>query len=269
MQVSAVAEKVCKAKVKNEYGEQVPCGTKLKGECLNRKNHVGKYKTGFCSNGFCEGKSVKSTLTGKPMKHCMDWRTCGCTCHVEIDKLFIMTKNLRTFKDMSGYEAPVSHYQMPTLEERAAMAVAAKGAAKEVVIIESPMPELIPVTIKREFNETNTGRQGRGQLEYRVKEFCDEYLLSKDPAPATPKYVAEVIAKKYGIAAPSQGAVDAVFKRWNALGFAMIASKPTRFIGYTPAGVKLGLDAMKLAAKQKERSSAAEASRTLRSKRRD
>jgi len=269
MQVAAVAEKVCKAKVKNEYGEQVPCGTKLKGECRNRKNHVGKYKTGFCSNGFCEGKSVKSTLTGKAMKHCADWRTCGCTCHVEIDKLFIMTRNPRTFKDMSGYEPPISHYQMPTLEERAAMHAAQKNGAKEVEVIESPNPDLIPVTIKREFNETNTGRQGRGQLEYRVKEFCDAHLLAKSSADCTPKHVAQGIAEKYGIDPPSQGAVDAVFKRWDALGFAMIAKRPTRFIGYTPNGVKMGLDAMKLAAKQKERSSAAEASRTLRGKRRD
>lgn len=269
MAETATAEKFCKAKVKNEFGEQVPCGTRLKGECRNRKNHVGKYKTGFCSNGFCEGKSVRSEATGRPMKHCTEWRTCGCTCHSDMDKLFIMTRKERTFRDMSGYEPEHNPYYMPSIEERAQMHASQRSGAKEVEVIQSPRPELVPITIKREFNETATGRQGRGQLEYRVKEFCDEYLLTKDQTPATPKYVAETIAKKYNIPAPSQGAVDAVFKRWDALGFGMIAKRPTRFIGYTPMGVKMGLDAMKLAAKQKERSEQAQAGRTLRSKRRD
>jgi hypothetical protein len=266
MAETTTAEKFCTKKVKNEYGEQVPCGQRLKGECRNRKNHVGKYKTGFCSNGFCEGVSVKSPRTGKPMKHCEAWQTCGCQCHVGVDKLFIMTKMPRVHQDMSGYSPPHSPYKMPTAEERALLHAAAKSSTpdKPVVVIESPAPGLVPPTIQREFKETPTGRAGRGQLEYRVKEFCDEYLVATLDLACTPKAVAEGIAKKYGIEPPSQGAVDAVFKRWVALDFAMVASKPTRFIGYTPEGAKLGLEAMKVQAKQRAKSKEAESARTLR-----
>jgi hypothetical protein len=40
-----------------------------------------------------------------------------------------------------------------------------------------------------------------------------------------------------------------VFKRWERIGFAVIDRKPTRFSRYTEDGVKLGLEVLKLKAK--------------------
>lgn len=259
---------VCKKTVKDHTGKSGQCGMPLKGECRNKANHVRPFRTGFCTAGACEGKK-KVSVSGRVMKPCLDWQHCPCDCHKQLDTLFAMTGKERTPQDMSGYEPPHNPYYMPSLEERALMHAMANNSTEEVaeVVVASPLPEVIPVTIKKTYNETKTGRAARGQLESWVREFCDEYLIEQYGEPCTPKFVAEQVAKAQGFATPpSQGAVDAVFKRWEAIGFATIGKKPTRFVGYTEEGIKLGLEAMKIREKDRARSAAAAAGRSFRRK---
>lgn len=45
------------------------------------------------------------------------------------------------------------------------------------------------------------------------------------------------------------GAIDAVLKRWERIGFAVTSRSPNRFVKYTEAGVKFGLEFMKAKAR--------------------
>lgn len=266
----APAVRTCGELVKDRTGKTDPCGMTLpKGqpECKNKENHVRKLKSGFCGIGACEGKKTLSK-SGKPLKPCGDWQHCPCKCHVEFDELYSMMQRPRQYHDMSGYEQPHNPYKMPSLEERAAMHAQKSSGLddRESVVIESPMPEVIPSTLVKTFNATATGRAARGELESWVRAFCDEYLVEKYPEPCTPKFVAEKVGKAQGINPPSQGAVDAVFARWANIGFAVIEKKPTRFVGYTPDGIKLGLEAMKLRERDKAKRAASTTARVLRPK---
>jgi hypothetical protein len=113
----------------------------------------------------------------------------------------------------------------------------------------SRAPEIVPATIVKNFAPTPTGRAGRGELESWVHEVTDIWAV-EGGRDCTPAYVSEEIARTKGVKAPSTGAVDAVFKRWFGYGFALIGSKPTRFLAYTPKGVELGLEVMKVQAKR-------------------
>lgn len=247
--------KPCKAMVKDDTGKASECATMAYGECPNRRAHVQKLKTGFCAIGACEGER-KLGATGAVLKPCADWRHCPCECHKKIDSLFSMMGMRREYKDMSGYVPPENTFKMPSLEERAAWMAAQKAGVQDVkeIIRESPLPDVIPATIVREFNPTPTGRAARGELEAWVREICDEFLVEKYGEFCTPALVAEMVGKAKGINPPSSGAVDAVFKRWEAIGFAEIARKPTRFIAYTADGAKHGLEALKLRARDAAKS---------------
>lgn len=252
------APKVCKAKVKDRTGAVAQCGTVIKGECSNKDNHVWKFKTGFCAVGSCEGVKINDAA-GKVMKTCANWKNCSCECHVSYDQMFSMTQKERVPVDNSGYVTPKSPYSMPSLEERVMMhAESKKTSAPPVVVIASPAPDLVPVTIQRMFQPTPTGRSARGELESWVKRVCDEFLVEQYDRPCSPAFVSESIEKNEGVKAPSVGAVNAVFERWIKLGFAVIEKKPTRFVAYTEDGVKLGLDALKLRAKDQSRSKQSE-----------
>lgn len=250
MSETTTTVKTCKKKVKTEFGELVECGRTLKGECVNRREHVLPFRTGHCAVGACEGKQAKGS-SGRVLKPCRDWKHCPCKCHAEIDSLYAMVQKPREYKDLSGYEPEPNHFWMPSLEERAAMHAAQKAGVQNVaeVLVESPMPEVIPSSYKRAFTPTPTGRAARGELEWNVKEICDEYLVEGYKEPCTPAFISELIGKRRDGAPPSSGAVNAVFERWVKIGFATIEKKPTRFVGYTPDGVRLGLDALKLRAK--------------------
>ena len=269
MTETAVAVRTCPKWVKSDQGVKAECGTVLpKGqpECRNKSNHMYPFKTGLCAVGACEGIK-KLSASGRPMKPCHFWKFCACSCHEVFDMMFSMSEMDRVFVDNSGWSPEHSEFKMPTYEERAAAQVAARAGVTEIsaVIIESPIPDLIPNTYKHTFQSTPTGRAARGELESWVREFCDEYLVEKYADICSPMFVAEGIGKAKGINPPSSGAVDAVFKRWMAIGFALIAPKPTRFIGYTPDGVKLGLEAMKLRARDASKSKQSLADRGIRS----
>jgi hypothetical protein len=156
----------------------------------------------------------------------------------------------RVIQDNPEYHPQKSDYWMPSLADRVASSIAAASVPTRV--IESDAPDVVPPTVVREFAPTASGRSARGELELYVKRVCDAYLIEEDGTLCTPAYIAREVAKLMGVAKePSQGAINAVLERWTKLEFAWVGKKPTRFIGYTPDGVKLGLEALKLRAKDR------------------
>jgi len=133
----------------------------------------------------------------------------------------------------------------------------------------APAPASAPVATPwtRSFDTTPTGRRAKGQLEYDVLKVCDEFTQNVyDWEHCTPRLVAERIGVINATEAPSTGAVNAVWDRWEKLGFAEQAKKPSRFVRFTEDAEHQDrrLDLMKLRAKGAKRRGQAEASRVIR-----
>jgi hypothetical protein len=230
------------------------CQQKLiNGQCPNKDRHIWKYKTGQCSRGWCEGSNPKD-WKGSPASTCKLWANCPCSCHLTYDQLFAAGGLAREVVNNSEYRVDKTIFSMPTPEERAAMhALSDTKRPDAPVLVESPLPDAVPATIRRTFTPTATGRAARGELESWVKDQCDIWLIEKDGSLCTPQLLADEIGRAQGIKPPSVGAISAVFDRWVKLDFAVIEKKPTRFIQYTEQGVKLGLDGCKEKAKRAKR----------------
>lgn len=266
---------LCKADIKDEKTlKPRPCGKVLVSDglgglrCPDRDEHMLKYKTGFCANKDCEG-SAKKTPAGKPRPSCTWWKRCPCDCHKMYDMMFASSEMDRQIVDNSGYRGShQSEFKMPTMEERIAAMASFRAAHTDApVVIESPAPDVVPVMVARSFTPTPTGRAARGELTSWVRKVCDTWLVDEDEHDwkCTPSYIAEHVAKNEGfVRPPSVGAVDAVLKRWESIGFAVIERKPTRFVSYTPDGIQLGLEGCIERAKRAKKSQAAEAGRSFR-----
>lgn len=178
--------------------------------------------------------------------------------------MFAMADMERQVVDNSGYSPEHGGFWLPTLEERAQLAALSSSRSPVAPRIEeSPAPDMVPATIVRAFVPTASGRAAPGELELWVKQQCDIWLVEQERFPCTPAYLAEAIGKDQGIKPPSVGAITAVFNRWEKLGFAVIASKPARFVKYTDDGVRLGLEGCKMRYKQKRKSAEAAAGRRI------
>lgn len=262
---------LCREFVKSEALVLTICGKRLEFDtlrCPDRADHMMKYKTGFCGNGYCEGTAKKSA-SGKPAPTCKWWKTCPCKCHSMFDQMFTMSEMPRILVDNSAYSPEHGDFKIPSLEERMRLTVLSKPNRDDVpIIIESPLPDAVPVTIAHVFTPTATGRAARGELESWVKDACDVWLVEDTMTPmtdyhqpCTPPYLAKEIASTQGMREPSVGAIDAVLKRWVVLGFAVIAAKPTRFTEYTIEGIKSGLEGCKDKAKRSKRMASAASAR--------
>ena len=259
---------LCKSKVKNEDGTIRACENPMpSGLCSERTEHLSPLRTGFCAVEAHEGVAKKSH-SGAYMRTCEKWKTCPCDCHKTFDQMFAMSGMPRVVVDNSRYVSPHNPFWMPTPEERAAMRAAAEAKATvEEVVIASPDPENIPISFRKEYAPTPTGRAARGQLESEVRAACDVWMQGKTADLCTPAWLsAQVATARGGGDAPSVGAIDAIFKRWEGIGFAVIERKPTRFVKYTPEGVAKGIEALKIAAKTRGKLEAGQAARTLRAK---
>jgi hypothetical protein len=248
--------RVCKRDIKDDHLKKVPCNKRfIDGRCGNEAIHISKYKTGFCAKGWCEGKKPV-TWNGKPAPSCKMWRTCGCECHDFFDTMFASTDRPREVVNYSEYHPNRHEFWMPTPEERMALLASSRpGAVDSPTLVESPLPEAVPATLRRTFTPTATGRAARGELESWVKDQCDIWLVEEEEFPCTPAYLAGEIGRTQGIKEPSVGAISAVFERWVKMGFAIVEKKPTRFICYTEQGVKFGLEGCKEKAKRDKRAS--------------
>lgn len=253
----------CKSKVRR--GSKIePCNKKrLKAikVCPEKDMHLLPFKTGFCSNGWCEGTKA-TDWKGKPVPTCEHFVTCPCKCHSDLGKLFEMSGQERILVNSSAYTPPEREYWLPSDEPLSTLS--SDDGNTGPTIIESPAPDRVPATVARDFTPTPTGRAARGELESWVKRQCDIWLVDEPGYECTPAYLAEQIARDYGITPPSVGAISAVFNRWVDLGFARVEKKPTRFVGYTPEGIKKGLEVMKNEAKRAKRLQLADDRRNLR-----
>jgi hypothetical protein len=116
--------------------------------------------------------------------------------------------------------------------------------------------------IQRTFAPTPTGIRAKGQLENEVLAVCNDFAKGVyDWSDCTPKLVSEEIARKKAIEPPSTGAINAVWDRWEKLGFALQGKKPSRFVAFCVDGSLLTLEDMKLKAKRQRRLSQAESRR--------
>lgn len=253
----------CKAKVRHG-GKVEPCGKKYLAAnkvCPERDEHLHRLKTGFCYNGWHEGDNP-TDWKGKPVPTCEFFVTCPCDCHTKLGKLFEMTGQERILVESSAYRPPERDFWLPSDDP---LDVPSRDDGVTVpVILESPAPDRVPATVARDFGPTPTGRAARGELEAWVKQHCDIWLIDEPGNHCTPSYLATEIAHDQGIIPPSVGAITAVFNRWADLEFAVIEKKPTRFVRYTPDGIKLGLDRMKANARMAKRRQLADDRRNLR-----
>lgn len=242
-----VKTKTCKSKVR-QGSKWVTCLTEYTGTfCSNKDLHILPMKTGFCSNGWCEGTKPKD-WRGRPVPTCEFYLTCPCKCHDQLNKLYELSEMERMPVDNPEYVPPHRTYWMPSDEPLAPLSSNVERAA--AVVVESPAPDLVPATLRRSYEPTATGRAARGQLEAWVKNQCDIWLVEQYDFLCTPAWISEEIAKAEAINPPSVGAIGAVFDRWVKLGFAEVEKKPVRFIKYTEQGIKLGLEGLKLKAKR-------------------
>lgn len=93
---------------------------------------------------------------------------------------------------------------------------------------------------------SGANRRPRGWLADDVKAVCDLYVTGElqiaENKTLTPHRAASAVMKIDGLSkAPSTGAVQAVFKRWEKIGFAIFARDPFAFIDYSEEGKLLGL----------------------------
>lgn len=220
--------------------------------------------TGFCSNGWHEG-SKATDWRGHPAPTCRFINVCPCKCHADLDKMFSMTESERICLEVSGYSPPARTYWLPSDDytpddDVSSMVVGTDtGSGIEDVTTAHTPPSNGVV-----FAPTQSGRTAKGQLEYWVDEQCRIWLIDKPGFPCTPAWLSSHIAEDNGVSPPSVGAIDAVFKRWEALGYAVIDRKPTRFSAFTSEGQRLGLKRMKEIFKRQNRLRAADNKRNLR-----
>lgn len=247
-----------------------------------------KHPTGFCTpynpldvQGH-EGTKPKSR-SGKPLPVCTAWETCPCTCHKEIDDMYTLTglprepaeqnpeyeaaiaeKHLLTQVMLDSLALPTGHFNGLSIPGDTSAHDADEGAVAANVATSSPVPQ-------PQFTPTPTGRRARGQLEYDVLKVCQDYAAGVfDWAECTPKLVSLEIGKLEAVEPPSTGAINAVWDRWEALGFATQDKKPSRFVKFNvnpPSSWTL--DRMKAQVKREKKRGQAEQKRgTLRPKRR-
>jgi hypothetical protein len=255
-----ITVKKCNLLIRTIDGKHEICGAEyVKERCHGPDSdgfHLNPFKSGFCGNGWCEGIKAKD-WRGNPAPTCKFWETCPCNCHDAVSMMFDMAGMERILMENSGYKVDRSQFWMPTDEDRAQWAAERSARSSgpgtsEPAVLESPAPGLVPASITRTFAPTPTGRAARGELETWVNTVCGIWLVEKYKWPCTPLYISETIAKDEGIKPPSTGAIAAVFTKWSDLGFADIQRKPLRFVSYTEAGLRLGLEGMKAEARRKQ-----------------
>lgn len=217
------------------------CGTKyLTERCHNSSNHMLPMLTGFCKSGWHEGDKID-----KPT--CKEYLYCPCECHTNLWLMFEMTGRERVMMNNSTWK-PGGNFVM-----------AAEVPSEPILSIPAdpnpPAPEeraataIVPAHEQRTFAPTKDGRAAKGELEMWVKEITDIWVVERDNA-CTPGYISNEIGRMKGFKPPSTGAITNVIRRWTEIGFGTHEDKPLRFTGYTEAGIKFGLEAMKRRAKR-------------------
>jgi hypothetical protein len=148
-----------------------------------------------------------------------------------------------------GTDAPSDTSERPTVPSRAA----------------EPLVSGTHGTVTRPPQLTPTGRRAKGTLEIDVLRVCEEFSRNEyEWEYCTPKNVAERIAKTYAIESPSTGAINAVWDRWEKLGFAVQDKKPSRFVRFEIDGSEATLNMLKMRTKRDKKRTQSEIKRGIR-----
>jgi len=209
------------------------------------------YITGFCAVGFCEGKSPVGIISNKPVRVCDFYEECNCDCHKKITRMYESVNEPREVMQNPLYE-PAHNIDLSFLDEVDRLIALTGGPGIATEPLQKPSTATPGLwEAGRTFAKTPTGRRQRGQLEAEVLLVCNRFMDGQlPPQVMTPTVIASEIDKDDP---PSIGAVNAILYRWRDLGFARIHSKPLAFLGYTPEGLKEGLEYMKARANRKAR----------------
>jgi hypothetical protein len=249
-----------------------------------------KHVSGFCTPHIplrAQGHEGEKPVSdaGEPRRTCHLWQTCPCTCHKDIDDMC----------EMAGIPREPAEQSMEYMEKVHASETATRAMLDAVYADayrtrplwnpdgpdtrpddEGPATGTLdpatgtpaapaPAPIHRPvFTPTPTGRRARGQLEYDVLQVCREYVNGVYEWDAcTPKAIAERIGAMNATEPPSTGAINAVWDRWEKIGFAEQAKKPSRFVKFTGESSDMALDRTKGASKRAKKSVQAELKRGI------
>lgn len=262
---AALTPKKCKRLVHNGT-ERVECGTLYTGtDCPNKLTHVLKFASGFCQMGKHEGNKPRN-LDGTPARTCKLFMSCGCKCHEQIDQMFKMAGMDRIFIENPEWKPNFIPFNPD--DYVSSKDSFSSGGVDGPDDMERPPAGRVD-TPARTLTErrTDTGRAARGGLEaqvfQQVRKLVDAGFGGDNLI--TPKILADMIREEYKIPTPSTGAINAVFERWNTLGFATTAKKPVRFVSFTGKGTWVELIQMKGRIKRERKMSQSAARRGFRS----
>lgn len=220
-----------------------PLDNKVRNTVANREWLKGrnKFLSGFCSNypegglELHEGTQPKNHK-GMPMKTCPHFLQCPCKCHQQVDQMFEMLGKERALLSNPEYD-PVTTFVTPyvpfdrTLDTPLESSVTDDPAMLGITLEGIATGRVGGQDAALAAYGTPTGRARAGGLEASVHRVTLRLLEAGEVV--TPKMVSEAIAEEYEISPPSTGAIGAAWNRWVDLGFATLATKPIRFVGFT------------------------------------
>lgn len=209
---------------------------------------MSAYKTGFCGMGQHEG-TAPVAYNGKPMKVCVAYEICTCSCHEKFNSMYKMANTERRVHQNPNYE-PVMHpsYAEYFSESEELLGTPMGAGSTTTRVMEKPS-ETAPGLLEsaRSFTVTPSGYRQRGQLEVEVQQVCNRAMMGEFDEHCTPQFIAQQIDPDNP---PSTGAIGAVFNRWERIGYAKIHRKPLYFQHLTVEGMRDGLEALKRKAKR-------------------
>lgn len=236
---------VCREQLRNQDGDNYSCdGTAVDlGQnvriCSRKDDHVLHMKTGYCFSKWCEGTKPRS-YSGASVPTCHWWLRCPCECHAKLSEIFKLTGQERRLVDNPEY-VPAHITGLMTYEERAQMHAELKEQART-----ERVARMVDQPDGGDAIHSPSGRTRKGLLDEWVELHCKMWSMNPDMfGNCTPGWLSEQIATMHDVPAPSHGAVDAVLRRWVAVGYATMEGKPVRFTGFTEEGKRLGLDVLK------------------------
>lgn len=235
--------------------------------------------TGFCSNGFCEGRKINAQIPeDKPTPRCKGRFVhqhgvhkvtyCPCDCHDEVTEMYTMAGRERVWpasihqtpRDLDLADRERSKYVFASIQTKPVITLPDNADAKaETITMEEAMsmsgggvddntPRLkliIPPNPKVPQQDRFASGRPPGQLELEVKLVCDGLILGT--AATTDMELRPVTISRLidADSPPSTGAVTNILRAWGTIGFAKIEEGPVRFCGYTVAGIELGIEPLR------------------------
>lgn len=231
---------------------------------------------GDCSSGSHEAPGGKWSPGDRPVRACKGIMTytvagivkthlCACKCHKEISEMYELSgmervwpeTSWRSEADRRAFKATQPQFDMTYVEEWKATSVPiplphdahepAPGIEEVDKLRDLGVSVIIPDNPT--FTKSPDWREGMprtsGQLEYEVKIACDAFVLGAYPQEMTsftPRSISRAINS---VKPPSTGAIVNILTAWGELGFANVTTGPHAFLGYTKAGIQLGLNQLR------------------------